>query len=461
MTSPRTPPERRGKARRSNKSLLQTLSWPLVIIGTAVIVATGCQVNPAPQSSEAILEVNVTRAPSLVNGQPVVVANPTQHDNLVFVSTNHLPVSTSDLSGLQCFAAYSEDRGRTWSEVAWPYGDRSNCGDPYLAVDSAGTFFIAFNRLCAQNTDCPPGPGQVGVARSVDGGRTWSDPVDSSVPRSVTPRLRVDFATDHVYVVGGLGRAGDPIAVSVSTDNGLTWGPGHPLPAQAFGNQIAVHDGILATATALKIVDDTRIEAADVRFWVSTDKGETFESFAVTDSQGAPIAPPAGNLVPDGRTTNSDTLAMTDPIPLVSADPSHAGRFALMVPRGDDLEIYITDNAGEDWTGPTVIAAPNAARPWMEFGASGDLGVMWRTFTDGVMDVYSTVSFNGGETFGQPLKVNQRTEPYTQIQAGGDEWSRISLDSEYAYISWSDSRGGDQIDGIMARVPLTLYRGGQ
>lgn len=300
----------------------------------------------------------------------------------------------------------------------------------------------------------------MGVARSVDGGRTWSDPADSSVPRSVTPRLRVDMATDHVYVVGGLGRAGDPMAVTVSTDHGITWGPAQPLPAQAFGNQIAVHDGILATATTLKIVDNTRIEPTEVKFWVSTDKGETFDSLAVSDSQGDPVAPPEGHLVPDGRTTNSDTLAMTDPIPLVSADPSHTGRFALMVPRGDNMEIYITDNAGKNWTGPTVIAAPDAARPWVEFGANGNLGVMWRTFVDGMTDVYSTVSFDGGETFSQPLKVNQRAEPYTQIQTGGDEWSRIFLDSEYAYISWSDSRRGEQIDGIMARVPLNLYREG-
>lgn len=460
MTSQSALPARRGN-KPGSKNLLRKLNRSLIIFGTTAMVATICQAQPASPLPEGVLEVNVAHTPNQVNGQPAIVGNPTNPDNLVLVSTNHLPVSTSDISGLQCFVAYSEDRGESWSEVAWPYGDRPNCGDPYLAVDSAGTFFIAFNRLCGEDADCPPGPGQVGVARSADGGRTWSDPVDSSVPRSVTPRLRVDMATDHVYVVGGLGRPNDPMAVAVSTDHGITWGPGQPLPAQAFGNQIAVHDGVLATATALKIVDNTRIEPTEVTFWVSTDKGETFDSLRVSDSQGNPVAPPEGWLVPDGRTMNSDTLAMTDPIPLVSADPSHTGRFALMVPRDDNMEIYITDNAGKNWTGPTVIAAPDAARPWVEFGVDGNLGVMWRTFVDGMMDVYSTVSFNGGESFSQPLKVNQRAEPYTQIQTGGDEWSRIFLDSEYAYISWSDSRRGEQIDGIMARVPLNLYREGQ
>jgi hypothetical protein len=30
---------------------------------------------------------------------------------------------------------------------------------------------------------------------------------------------------------------------------------------------------------------------------------------------------------------------------------------------GDHLDVYITNNAGRTWTGPTVIATPNVYKP--------------------------------------------------------------------------------------------------
>jgi hypothetical protein len=442
----------------------------LALGATATMAISACQTGGMASSSVVrrgdILEVNVTNTPDRTNGQPVVAVNPRNPDNIVFVSTAHV-TSGATLNRLACFAAHSEDGGQSWSQAAWPYGDRPLCGDPYLAVDSSGTFFIAYNRLgcpgaadAPLNAPCAAGPGNVGVARSTDGGRTWSVPVDTPGARSVTPRLRVDVATGYVYAVGGLGIGKDPIMLSVSEDHGVSWSARPALPQQAFGNQIAVHAGVLATATTLKVVDGTRIEPDAVNFWVSMDEGRTFTSFPVTDSAGAAIAPPAGHMVPNGRTTQApgEDLAVTDPIPLVSADPTRRGRFALMIPRGDNLEIYITADSGHRWTGPTVVAAPHATRPWMEFGSGGRLGVMWRGFVKNAVDAYATVSVDGGRTFGQPLKVNQQTQPYNYAGAGGDEWSRIMLDDKYAYVTWSDGRGGGNIDGIFARVPLSRFR---
>lgn len=428
----------------------------LALLLAAALSASGCQTTVAQGAANEIVEINVTNDPSRVDGQPAVVVNPRNRTNLAYVSTHHEPGDTAGISGLHCYAAHSQDGGQTWSETAWPYGDRPNCGDPYLAADSTGTFFLAFNRLCPRDVPCPAGPSAVAVARSTDGGRTWSAPVDT-VPRSVTPRLRVDAASGHIYAVGGLGRGNDPISVTVSTDHGLTWGPGRPLPAQPFGNQIAVYDGVLATATALS-VEGTRIFATEIKFSVSTDGGQTFSTTTVTDSNGAAVAPPEGLTVPNGQTLNGETLAASDPIPLISADPSRRGRFSVIVQRGRNFEIYITDNSGRAWRGPTLIEAPNAARPWIEYGPDGNLGVMWRTFVNARMDAFSVVSFDGGRTFSAPVKVNRVDQPYLQTQAGGDEWSRILLDDRYAYVTWSDSRTGGHIDGILSRVPLSLYR---
>ena len=410
--------------------------------------------STASTGANGIVEMNVTGKPDRVNGQPVVLVNPRNPRNLVFSAANHVAGTTITL--LDCFTAYSEDGGATWKETPFPRGDRPLCGDPYLAVDRQGTFFVAFNRLgCPGATDgrpsgnCPTG--HVGVARSIDGGRTWSAPVDTGVVRAATPRLRVDQATGKIYVVGAMGPP-SPHAISVSADHGVTWSPQAPLPPQPFGNQIAVHDGILATATALK-QEGQNVLPAEVIFHVSTDDGKTFTPHRVTNSKGVPVPPPEGPAVP-----NTKILKVTDPIPLVSADPSRRGRFAIMIPRNDNLEVYITNNSGKGWSGPAIVSAPGTAKPWMEFGPTGNLGVMWRTLDGDMSNVYSAVSFDGGRSFSKTLKVNRLSFKYGYPGTGGDEWSRIMFDGSFVYVTWADARTGGSIDGIYARVPLSMYR---
>lgn len=440
---------------------IRQLGKAFLFVSAAALATAGCSADGTIASGSSRpstgFEVNLSNSPDRTNGQPVIAVHPLNPSNLVAVSTAHF-TDGGTLTRLACAVSYSEDGGRTWQEAPWPYGDRPYCGDPYLAVDSRGTFFIAFNRLgCPSNLDaplsarCPEGPGNVGVSQSSDGGRTWSRPVDTSVARATTPRLRVDEATDAVVVAGGVG-APSPHATTISTDHGLTWTPIAPLPAQPFGNQIAVHDGLIATATALKVVGQD-VVPAEVRFWISADGGRTFTSSPVTDSNGAPAPQPAGRSMP-----NNKTLAASDPVPWVSADPSRRGRFAVMLPHDDQLLVYVTDNSGKRWSGPAAIPASDGAKPWIEYGKSGDLGVTWRTLTGDVSNVFATVSFDGGRTFGPPVKVNGKSYPYGYPGSGGDEWSRILLRGGYAYITWADARTGGKIDAIMSRVPLSLFR---
>ncbi|MFE5027507.1 sialidase family protein [Streptomyces sp. NPDC056656] len=431
-----------------------TLALPL---STSNAQPSGAPGDATAHKASKILEVNVTGDPDRLQGQPVVAVNPKNDKNLVYVSTDDI-VDGATLKELKCYVAYSRDGGSTWKRVAWPYGNSPQCGDPYLAVDSEGVFYLSFNKLgCPDNPSGPPNgtcngvPNRIGVARSTDGGRTWSDPVDSAVDRGTTPRLRVDMATNDVYVVGG-GVYPGPATITVSKDQGRTWSPAAALPSQPFGDQIAVQDHVLATATGMKIVNGTSTVPTEVLFQVSRDEGKSFVSSPVTDSSGTPVAPAEGALVP------SAALATTDPIPWISADPTRSGRFAVMVPRGDNVEVYVTKDTGRSWTGPAVIAAPHAAKPWIDYGSNGVLGVMWRSVTDGNVDAYSAVSFDHGKSFSRPLKVNRTSHPYTFTGSGGDEWSRITVRGRYAYVSWSDARTGGAIDGIVSRVPLSLYR---
>jgi hypothetical protein len=433
----------------------------LPISAASAQAQTGSSNQASSNSARSILEVDVTNNSSLNNGQPQIAVNPRDPDNLVFISTaDNLAITGVDR--FHCFVAYSTDRGVTWTPVTWPLGDLADCGNPELAVDSQGVFYVEFNRFgnCLQAT-CSRSDSSVGVARSLDGGRTWSDPVNTPLNLSASPRVLVDTATDYLYVEGSVNGVTTPNAVSVSKDHGLTWSPIAQLPSQPFGNQIAVHDGILAAVTAQQLVLGGplgfQIVPTVPMFSVSFDNGQTWTSSQVTDSEGLPVPPPTGPLVPD-----IFHLITTDPIPWISADPTRRGRFAVMVPRADNpgdnqLEVYITNDAGQTWTGPAVIPAPNAFKPWIAFGPTGLLGVMWRTTA---VDAYSVVSFDGGRSFSAPLRVNQATKPAGVELEGGDKYSHLVFSGKYVYVTWSDGRTGGDIDGIMSRVPLSLYRCG-
>lgn len=424
------------------------LSVVAVLSGTSV-----AQAESGKPDREKILEINMTNTPDFKEGQPAVAINPKNPKNLVFTSTIFLPHPGLYPTG-ECFLAHSQDQGQTWTRVPWPLGDRPQCGEPNVAVDAKGTFYILNNQVGPDSTANETN--SVVVSRSLDGGRTWSGPVKTPLVLSGAPKLRVDAATGKVYAVGGL-EWQYPSAVSVSADRGQTWGPSRVIPGPRPcvvvspqrppacgypGRQLAVHDGILVSASQESIVT----------LHVSRDDGQTWTDLPVTDGKGTPVPAGSGPLLPVPQQRGA-----ADPIPWVSADPSQSGRFAVMVPREANLEVYVTKDAGKTWTGPAVIAAPDAQRPWMDFGPKGYLGVMWRTTA---VDAFSVVSFDHGRSFSAPVKVNRETVPAAHAGPPGDRWSWIALDDKYAYVTWSDGRDNDltELDAIFSRVPLSLYR---
>ncbi|KAH8680584.1 Sialidase [Xylariales sp. PMI_506] len=412
-----------------------------------------------PRASLSIREMDMTRSNGTREGQPVIAINPLDPDNLVYVSTRFYPLpSLSPVGG--CFLSYSTDRGRTWYNVTaeYPLGTAPMCGEPQVFTDANGTFYLLNNQVFVSLEDNMASHPQ--LSKSVDGGKTWSAPSVTPLYMQGATKLRVDQATGKVYA-NGASSWEYPAAVSVSSDGGETWAAFNQIPGPIDvcldyeipdlppvcgfpGRSIAVHDGILASAAEGL--------SGHPEMYVSRDDGVTWTTFPLTDSCGNLVANGTGAMLPI-----SGVGLPSDPTPWVSADPTQTGRFALMVPRNFTLEIYVTEDAGEHFTGPAVIQTPDAQRPAVDFGSTGLLGVMWRTNSSGILDVYSTVSFDSGRTFAPPLKVTHRSEPVGQNGQPGDRASFIALNGEYAYVAWSDGRDG-LLDGILAEVPIELYR---
>ncbi|KAH8675246.1 Sialidase [Xylariales sp. PMI_506] len=403
---------------------------------------------------------DMTRTNDTREGQPVVAINPLNPDNLVYVSTRFYPMpSLSPVGG--CFLAYTFDRGHTWTNLTaeYPLGSAPYCGEPQVFADANGTFYILNNQVFTDLEDNETSHPQ--LTKSTDGGKTWSVPSVTPLFMQGATKLRVDLTTGKVYA-NGASSWEYPAAVSVSSDGGDTWAPFNQIPGPINicldyeipglapvcgfpGRSIAVHDGILASAA-------NGLDGYP-EMYVSRDDGVTWTTLPLTDSHGNLVANGTGPMMPV-----SGVGLPSDPTPWVAADPTKKGRLALMVPREFTLEIYITENAGTNFTGPTVIQTPYAQRPAVDFGPTGLLGVMWRTNSSNILDAYSTVSFDGGLTFPTPLKLTNVSEPVGETGQPGDRASFIALTDKYAYVAWSDGRDDAMLDAILAEVPLELYK---
>jgi hypothetical protein len=308
--------------------------------------------------------------------------------------------------------ASSLDSGRTWRSGLLPGIGRAS--DPSIAYDAAHRMWLA---VTLGITD---GPTSIDVNRSVDG-RRWSGRIRAlslgteafdkewvvcdNAPTS--PRRGTCYIAFTDIRVASTQR----IAVSASTDGGLTWTPPVAVgtPGPVVGAQpIALPDGTLVVAW----LRGNQLLAAR-----SQDGGASFQpavgisdvQFAGTRGLRAP-ALPSIELTPDGRallawpdcrfradcsgndivlSASSDGVAWTPParittgggsylIPGIAADPQTRGVAAVALvelPGSDRLgAVLIVSADGVRWAAPRRLDAVAMQVSWLPRAGGGFIG---------------------------------------------------------------------------------------
>jgi len=281
--------------------------------------------------------------------------------------------------------------------------------DPVVVAGNDGTFYLA--ELLEAGLKGAFEGSVIAVARSSDGGRTWTDPVvvaerqlnATPTPTDDKPWIAVDPDTGVLtvawsyFLTNGTTPVGFPtIEVAQSTDRGDHWSAPRPIRTDDLQLTQVVSAG--GGAAYLSYDDYTRNNAYTVR--ASSDGGATFG-----DAVKAIVDPDIQGWL----LNNTNTLAVTTHT--LAADTStgpHHGNVYLVAGARKNVLFARSRDGGKHWSAPLRLSGGSEVLlPTMAVDPSnGDVVISWYDRRDDPHDVlariYAMRSTDGGETFSQP-----------------------------------------------------------
>ncbi len=300
---------------------------------------------------------------------PAVVMTP---DGAVLAVADKRIESMRDLPGkIDIVARRSEDGGRTWGETVTiaPYDSIGGCGDPALVVDEKrGNVLCIFTH---GNGLWQKEPGQISVAHSADGGKSWSKAIN------INPQILSDeegtpgkLKTQTMFASSGRalqlrdGRLMFALVARLegakrflnyaiySDDGGYTWRASAPAYRDGDEAKIAeLADGTLMMSIRVR-------EEGPRKFVFSKDRGETWSEMV----ENPDISDPACNgdliTVKDG-TRN----VMLHSLPGAPDDRR-------------DVSVYASFDEGRTWPVKTLAVPGGSAYSSLVQLPDGSIGIL-------------------------------------------------------------------------------------
>ncbi len=407
---------------------------------------------------------------------------------------NPLIVATSQFRTV----AISTDGGQTFPtivNVPPPNGYAGGGGDPTLSFDTQGNLYFGYLAI---------NPNPVTANRNIGVFAAVIDPATGNILQNV--QIAAESATDHhdkewvavdywedspfrdnAYMVWTqLGNNPSQILFSSTTDGGVNWsapmqldpgGQGFVWPSEVSVGRngdvwVGWHTNTANTAGNLGSIVLRR----------SSDGGATFQP------QVTPF--PAGTAdITDNNSANNPTMPgniswMQGAVqPRILLDPIRPNNIYVIsvddpdnnYAAGDPANIVMARSTdyGASWTRSTISHAPFGTiqtMPSASIDQDGNITVLWYDSRNGgasvgvdqvlgtaddnlLLDLYATVSLDGGLTFSNDFQVNEvpfdpdlgagdRFPPNNVLRIG--EYNGHDGDSGYAYVSWTANNGNNQ-----------------
>jgi hypothetical protein len=400
--------------------------------------------------------------------EPSLAINPANFNNII--------AGWMKLSGftLGIGTSYSNDGGLTWSNPTviphlhpgWTSADVS------LTFGSNGTAYVSYiDHVTSLDS------GYVMVAKSLNGGATWSSPVKviSRLETSDVPIDRPWIAIDNsggayngrLYIVSksaDIGTMPHHIWMKSSVDGGATWSGlklvDDSIPSNLITNAMGVPTVGADGSVYIGYISYNPSQTPFPRMIClkSTDGGSNFIPRII----GYPVS---GSAI-------TDTLFQGSYV--ISANPANANNlvYTFTDQRNGDPDILSvrSTNGGLTWSSPPTRVNDDAVSNgvgqdmcWAGFSTTGKYGVAWRDrrntggTSSSSFEIYSTVSTDGGVTFKPNQNLNSTPSPFINIQKGND-FIGVCLDANNIFSDWCDLRSGNT-DIFFNKTSMSVFTG--
>jgi hypothetical protein len=286
---------------------------------------------------------------------------------------------------------WSDDGASSWTTaVIEPEEDATSLSNPWVVVDGRGAVhFARMSRLVDRRC-------VIGVARSLDGGETWSGIRRLHDGDGCGDKPSLEARGNRVMAVYTLLLAPQraPVQLAVSRDGGTTWDD----PVEVAPGEPAVRVG--ASAALLPdgrvVVAWWAIEDGNVEVTVSPDGGPSWsDPIRVNPSPGSvPNIQPSGTLPVRPAFPSLVAVGGT----LLLAWPDHSGpHWNVVFSRSSD--------GGESWSPPAPFPGPDHADRWLVALATdpaGGVHAAWYDNAEGATALRYVRSDDGGWTWTPP-----------------------------------------------------------
>ena len=396
------------------------------------------------------------------DGEPYVAIHPDNPQHIVIAWMGWVNLANK----FQIKTRTSFDGGETWTEtITLPHTvDGYSSADPCVDFNHRGEVFISYIDFTGLT---PPVTGGVYISRSSDRGLSWGDPMEvisTSFDGDKWPIDRPWMVIDksesehqgHIYISSfNLNRINPPYNpyLSISTDDGESfttrlvddsdWLAGVLNPFPICSPTVNSSGVLFASYPSLVLSQSPFTQSFMA---ISTDGGISLShKKIITDD-------PPSNLQ-DYPLAKKGALLISNP-----SDPDHVAFFYLSAHTGD-LDVYLTESfdAGDNWTSPYRLNDDpiNNDRMqdmiWADFDNDGDLIVSWRDRRNGgdstyqaATEIWATYRDKDSMIFRSNFPITtQLIEHDIDLEAAGNDFMCIKLQDDLLNAAWGDIRDGE------------------
>lgn len=355
---------------------------------------------------------------------------------------------------------YSHDGGETFTDggtIPAP-PDGFTIGDPDITVDRHGNFYFS---MLIEDAN---GVSGIGVAKSTDGGRTFSVPVTASPGTDPANFQDKEFLTvdtsggpfdGNVYVSWTeFFEGGDRILFSRSTNGGISFS--RPIQISPDGQGVQGSIPRVGPNGEIYIAWED-FDTPAIRISKSTDGGVSFGADGVDNTLVAPLNFVTSRSLECGRRVLNGDLRMHE-FPSLAVNPQNGDVYVVFTsnpPGPDESDIFFTrsDDGGKTFSTPIRVnddlTTHDQFWPFIAVARDGTIGVVFYDRRNDPknldIDVYLAVSTDYGLSFHPNKRITEQTSPTQEFLARfrscywGD-YLYITADAQYFYIAWGDNR---------------------